>query len=188
LTPYPNPSRHPCQPAPPTRTLTHATTPFFASVVALPMRSRPGAALGREKDASVVCFRARALSRLRALAGVASPPHRFVRRRRRISAGRATLDRFVASPAALRCRTRANSCPGTLDWVSPARAPPSAAVHRRRPSPPPLARTRAISVVRSGSAASDQTTIRSRSNGSDQSSPGQYRSNRHALSFLQKPP
>jgi hypothetical protein len=73
-----------------------------------------------------------------------SPPeHRSraaSRRRLRILAGRAVLDRFIASPAAHRCEPRAQSCPGTLDRVSPARAPPLTANRRR--SPPPSTRVR----------------------------------------------
>jgi hypothetical protein len=126
----------------------------------------------------------------------AALPHRAVRRLRRVVAARATQDGFATSRASPRCFARTKSSPLTRSRASPS---PAAAARRR---PPPLAAgrvlarvlTRWIQIMRSRSnrrrclSWPPPLAIRSRSNGLDRVSLGQYRSNRQTLAFLQKAP
>jgi hypothetical protein len=85
------------------------------------------------------------------------PRRRIVRRRRRFPSASAALDRFDVPRAAHRCKSRADSCPGTLVWVSPVRAPPLVADRRRSSLHAAARRTHASTAVRSGSNDSDRS-------------------------------
>jgi hypothetical protein len=73
----------------------------------------------------------------------AAPPHRTVRRRRRVRAARAALDGLADARTSLRCFPCAKSSPLARSRASP---PPPAAARRR---PPPLAAGRVRACIHS---------------------------------------
>jgi hypothetical protein len=122
----------------------------------------------------------------------AAPPCCAARRRRRVRAVRAALDQSATSRSTSRCKPRTKSSPLARTRGTPARPPPLAPVRRRpracvRPEPSDRDPTISVALTRVSSQLL-LPAIRSRSNESYQVDPGQYRSNRQDLAFLQKTP